>query len=110
MTVCPDNEKKNEVISIHRVSKAGSETNFIKGGHIIRKVYFYPKKPQILILTTSKVVVFNLEKLEKVKQLSAGMNNYSCMSIHPEGGYIVVGTDSQKVFNLLCRFYVMIWT
>ena len=51
MTVCPDNEKKNEVISIHRISKAASETNFIKGGNIIRKVYFYPKKPQILILT-----------------------------------------------------------
>ena len=63
VTVCPDNEKKNEVISIHRISKAASETNFIKGGNIIRKVYFYPKKPQILILTTSKVVVFNLEKL-----------------------------------------------
>lgn len=60
VTVCPDNQKKNEVITIHRISACASETNFIKGGSIIRKVHFYPKKPHILILTNSKVVVFNL--------------------------------------------------
>ena len=63
VTVCPDNEKKNEVIAIHRISQSSSERNFIKGGSIIRKVQFYPKKPHILILTNSKVVYFNLEKL-----------------------------------------------
>lgn len=104
LTVCPDNEKKNEVICIHRLSNSSSVNNFLKGGSIIRKVHFYPKKPQILILTNSKVVLFNLEKLEKVKQLSAGTNTYSCMSVHPEGGYIVVGSESQKVYIFLCSY------
>lgn len=63
-------------------------------------MHFYPKKPQILILTNSKVVLFNLEKMEKMKQLSAGTNTYSCMSVHPEGGYIIVGSESQKVSYL----------
>ncbi len=81
--MCPDNEKKNEVISIHRISTSESRRNFIKGSNIIRKVYFYPKKPHILILTNSEVVYFNLEKLVKIKKLSAGTNTYSCMSVHP---------------------------
>ena len=60
VTVCPDHPKKNEVVSIHRLSKAATETNFIHGGAIFKKVSFYPKKPQIVILTQSKIVVYNL--------------------------------------------------
>ncbi len=60
VTVNPDNPKKNEVIAIHRVSKAASQTNIIKGSVIFKKVSFYPKKPQIVILTAAKVVIFDL--------------------------------------------------
>ena len=56
---------------MHRLSKAASETNFIHGGAIFKKVSFYPKKPQIIILTQSKIVVYNLEELSIVKKLSA---------------------------------------
>lgn len=98
MTVCPDHSKKNEVISIHRISKAASETNFIHGGGIFKKVSFYPKKPQIVILTQTRVVVYNLEQLNIVKKLSAGSNMYSCMDIHPEGSYIMTGSENQKVY------------
>jgi hypothetical protein len=80
------------VVSIHRISKAASETNFIHGGAIFKKVSFYPKKPQIVILTQSKVVIYNLEQLTIAKKLSAGSNLYSCMDIHPEGGYIMTGS------------------
>ncbi len=113
MTVCPDHQKKNEVISIHRLSKAASETNFIHGGAIFKKVSFYPKKPQIIILTQSKIVVYNLEELSIVKKLSAGASLYSCMDIHPEGSYIMTGTENQKVLfydnflvDLLWRWFV----
>ena len=97
MTVCPDHQKKNEVISIHRLSKAASETNFIHGGAIFKKVSFYPKKPQIIILTQSKIVVYNLEEISIVKKLSAGSSLYSCMDIHPQGSYIMTGSENQKV-------------
>lgn len=83
MTVVPDNPKKNEVISIHRITKAATQTNFIKGSGIFKKVSFYPKKPQIVILTTAKVVIFDLEQLTSAKKLSSGGNTYSCMSVHP---------------------------
>jgi len=71
------------VIAIHRISKAATQTNFIKGSGIFIKVVFYPKKPQIVILTTAKVVIFNLEELSTVKKLSSGDNTYSSMAVHP---------------------------
>jgi hypothetical protein len=92
VTVCPEEAKKNEVISIHRISTSGTEKNFLKGGGIIKKVLFYPGKAQILILTSTKVVLFSLEKLEKLKQLSSSGNIYSCICVHPLGGYVLVGT------------------
>jgi hypothetical protein len=60
VSVCPDNAKKNEVVAIHRLSKAATQANFIKGSGIFKSVSFYPKKPQIVILTTGRAVVFNL--------------------------------------------------
>lgn len=56
----PDSQKKNEVVAVHRISKAASQTNFIKGSGIFKKVSFYPKKPYIIILTGGKVVIFDL--------------------------------------------------
>lgn len=97
MTVSPDNIKKNEVISIHRISKAATQTNFIKGSGIFKKVSFFPKKAQIVILTTGRVVVFNLEDMATVKKLSSGDNTYSTMSVHPHEPYIMVGSDNSKV-------------
>lgn len=97
VTVSPDNIKKNEVISIHRLSKAATQTNFIKGSGIFKKVSFFPKKPQIVILTTGRVVVFNLEDMTTVKKLSSGDNTYSTMTVHPHEPYIMVGSDNSKV-------------
>lgn len=111
VTVCPDHPKKNEVVSIHRLSKAATETNFIHGGAIFKKVSFYPKKPQIVILTQSKIVVYNLEELTIVKKLSAGSSLYSCMDIHPEGSYIMTGAENQKVhFHLSLAYLLWCWS
>jgi hypothetical protein len=98
--VAPDNAKKNKVIVIHRVNKAASQTNFLKGGGLFKKVSFYPGKPQLVILTTSKVVIFNLEELSTIKKLSSGDNTYSMMSVHPREPYIMVGSDNSKVTSL----------
>ena len=97
--MAPDNPKKNEVITIHRLSKAASQTNFLKGSGLFKKVSFYPGKPQIVILTTSKVVIFNLEELSTVKKLSSGDNTYSAMSVHSSEPYIMVGAENSKVKN-----------
>lgn len=61
---------------------------------------FYPRKPQIVILTTSKVVIFNLEDMSTVKKLSSGDNTYSTMGVHPHEPYIMVGSDNSKVLVL----------
>ena len=97
LTVVPDNSKKNEVISIHRLTRAASQTNFIKGSGIFKKVSFYPGKPQIAILTATRVVIFNLEDLITTKKMSSGDNTYSTMSVHPSEPYIMVGGDNSKV-------------
>lgn len=85
------------MITIHRLSKAANQTNFIKGSGIFKKVSFYPKKAQIVILTTSKVVVFNLEDMATSKKLASGDNVYETMSVHPSEPYIMVGGDNSKV-------------
>lgn len=85
------------MISIHRFSKAASQTNFIKGSGIFKKVSFYPGKPHIVILTAARVVIFNLEELVTLKKFSSGDNNYSNMVIHPHEPYIMVGGDNSKV-------------
>lgn len=97
VSVCPDNIKKNEVVAIHRLSKAATQTNFIKGSGIFKSVSFYPKKPQIVILTTGRVVVFNLEEMATSKKLSSGDNTYATMAVHPHEPYIMVGSDNAKV-------------
>lgn len=106
----PDNVKKNEVIAIHRLSTSATQTNFIKGSGIFKKVSFYPKKPQIVILTASKVVVFNLEDLITVKKLTSGDNTYSTMTVHPHEPYIMVGSDTSKVNSSLFSCSASIWT
>jgi hypothetical protein len=81
------------------LSKAATQTNFIKGSGIFKKVSFYPKKPQIVILTTGRVVVFNMEDMATVKKLSSGDNTYSTMAVHPLEPYIMVGSDNSKVLD-----------
>ena len=108
LTVVPDNSKKNEVISIHRLSRAATQTNFIKGSGIFKKVCFYPGKPQIAILTAARIVLFNLEELSTVKKLSSGDNTYSTMAIHPYDSFIMVGGDNSKVFFCIFSCIVLI--
>jgi hypothetical protein len=83
VTVPPDNVNKNEVIAIHRLSKAATQTNFIKGSGLFKMVSFYPKKTQIVILTSSKAVVFNLESLNTLKKLASGDNTCCKIAVHP---------------------------
>ena len=97
LTVVPDNAKKNEVVSVHRLSRAASQTNFIKGSGVFKKVCFYPGKPQIAILTASRIVLFNLEELNTVKKMSSGDNTFSTMTVHPYDSFILVGADNSKV-------------
>lgn len=80
------------MVGVHRISKGASQTNFIRGGGIFKKVSFFPKKPYIIILTGAKVVIFDLEELVTVKKLSSGDNTYSTMSVHPSEPYIMVGS------------------
>jgi hypothetical protein len=110
VSVCPDNVKKNEVVSIYRLSKAATQTNFIKGSGIFKRVSFYPKKPQIVILTTGRVVVFNLEEMVTAKKLSSGDNTYSTMAVHPLEPYIMVGSDNAKVYFPLFSCSATTWT
>ncbi len=97
LTVCQSNPKKNEIISIHRISQAASETNFLQGKGIFKQAYFYPKKPRIIILTQSKVVLYNLDELCIHKKLASGFNELECMAVHPFGGYIMAGGSNNKV-------------
>jgi len=72
----------------------------LKGSGLFKKVSFYPGKPQLVILTTSKVVIFNLEELSTLKKLTSGDNTYSTMSVHPSEPYIMVGSENSKVSYL----------
>ena len=110
LTVVPDNSKKNEVISIHRLSRAATQTNFIKGSGVFKKVGFFPGKPQIVILTATKLIIFNLEELVTYKKMSSGDNTYSTMAVHPNEPYVMVGGDNSKVTlgSLSCT--ASIWT
>ena len=110
VSVTPDNIKKNEVVAIHRLSSAATQTNFIKGKGIFRSVSFFPKKPQIIILTTGRVVIFDLEELSTVKKLTSGDNTYNCMAVHPYESYIMVGSSSNKVPVGRCSCCATIWT
>jgi hypothetical protein len=110
LTVAPDSAKKNEVVAIHRLSKAASQTNFIKGSGIFKRVGFYPGKPHIVILTAARVLVFNLEELATLKKFSSGDNTYSTMAVHPHEPYIMVGGDNSKVTIHLFSFSATTWT
>lgn len=97
------------MIAIHRLSKAASQTNFIKGSGIFKKVSFYPGKPHIVILTAARVVIFNLEELVTLKKFSSGDNTYATMGVHPLEPYVMVGGDNSKVHLFSFSYTAMTW-
>ena len=92
LTVCPNHTKKNEVILVHQLSKAASQKPFEKAKGIMQKVYFHPRKPNLIILTSNKIFIYNMQKLAMVKKLLSASDSYCCVAVHPYGEHLAVGT------------------
>lgn len=51
-------------------------------------------------MTRKNVYIFNLQKQAVVKRLQSGVDWNSCLSIHPYGDNLIIGSEDKKVKNI----------
>jgi len=96
-TVSPHPLRANDQVFVHSLSKGGSQRPFTKSKGNIVQVAFHPTKPILFILTHKNVYLFNLQEQALTKKLTTGGTNNYCMSIHPGGDNVIVGTSDRDV-------------
>jgi len=97
-TVSPNTLKSSDQVFVHSLSKGASTRPFAKSKGNIQKVEFHPSKPLFFIMTLQSVYIYNLQKQVLVKRLKAGAVINSCISVHPKGDNLLVGTSDKRVF------------
>lgn len=95
--MCPEHELKNQVVMVHHLSKAASQKPFSKSKGLVKKVYFHNSKPQLFLMTSKTVLIFNLQKQAMEKKLKSGAEFNSSLCIHPYGDNIIVGSLDKRV-------------
>lgn len=101
----PEEQKKNEVVVVHHLSRSASQKPFSKSHGLIKKAFFHWTKPQLLLMTNKNVHIFNLQKQATEKKLKSGAEFNSSLCLHPYGDNLVIGSEDKKVQNGKCSFF-----
>mmetsp|Transcript_13468 Transcript_13468/g.48998 ORF Transcript_13468/g.48998 Transcript_13468/m.48998 type:complete len:751 (-) Transcript_13468:191-2443(-) len=94
-TVAPSGQSKS--VLIHQLSRRMTQCPFRKNKGQVVHVLFHPSRPMFFLATERHIRVYNLLKQSLVKKLTPGVRGISCMSIHPGGDNLLVGSNDAKV-------------
>ncbi|ORY78574.1 NUC169 domain-domain-containing protein [Protomyces lactucae-debilis] len=94
-TVCPDGSASG--ILIHQMSKHASQAPFAKTKGAIQSVLFHPTKPVLFVASQRYIRVYDLQKQALQRTLQSGVRWISCMSIHPGGDNLIIGSYDKKL-------------
>lgn len=94
-TVMPDGQ--NRAVVINQLSRRRSQLPFARSKGLVQCVLFHPIRPYLFVATQRNVRVYDLAKQELVKKLLSNSRWISCMSVHPAGDNLLVGTYDRKM-------------
>ena len=98
-------------VLIHCLSKSESHRPFSKIKGLVQAIAFHPFRPLFFVATQQTVFLYNLQKQVNlsissfsfqffqslIKKMISGSKSISCISIHPEGDNVIVGTGDKRV-------------
>lgn len=84
-------------VLIHLLSRAQSQSPFLKLKNVVQRACFHPTKPFFFVATQRHIRVYNLAKHELSKRLQSGVQQISSLDIHPQGDSLIVGSYDQRV-------------
>lgn len=93
--VMPDARSLSVVVT--HLARHQSQYIFKKGKHLFQRVAFHPKKPRLFAADDRFVMVYDLSKKEIIKKLATGFKSSSCLSVHPGGDNLIVGSFDPRL-------------
>ncbi|KAM0684509.1 Ribosome biogenesis protein 1 [Mitosporidium daphniae] len=88
----------NSAIIIHQLSKASFQLPFKKIDGTAVDAAFHPTKPYFFLVTQRAIRSYDLSKQLVQKRIDMkGLQNVSCMSVHPHGEHVIVGSLDCRV-------------
>jgi len=85
------------VVVVHHLSRSASQKPFSKSRGLVKKAFFHWTKPQLLLMTSKNVHIFNLQKQVTEKKLKSGAEFNSSLCLHPYGDNLIIGSEDRKV-------------
>ncbi|XP_049848161.1 ribosome biogenesis protein BOP1 homolog [Schistocerca gregaria] len=84
-------------ILIHQISKKRTQKPFKSSRGIVHSTQFHPSKPLLFVATHHSVRVYDLSRSVTLMNLRPNAKMISCISVHPSGDHLLVGTYDKKV-------------
>jgi ribosome biogenesis protein ERB1 len=84
-------------VLVHQLSKGQTQNPFKKNKGKVAKVAFHPTKPFFFVAAQNHVRIYNLAKQALSKKLVGGSGTITCMSVHPSGDHVIVGSEDKRL-------------
>jgi ribosome biogenesis protein ERB1 len=94
-TLNPQSNKT--AILVHQLSKFTTQSPFSKNKSDAQSVRFHPTQPILFVALSRRVQVYNLVKQSMVSNLIGGFKQLSCMSVHPSGDHVIIGSHDRRL-------------
>jgi ribosome biogenesis protein ERB1 len=94
-TLNPQSNKT--AILVHQLSKFTTQSPFSKNKSDAQSVMFHPTQPILFVALSRRVQVYNLVKQAMVSNLIGGFKQLSCMSVHPSGDHVIIGSHDRRL-------------
>lgn len=84
-------------VLVHQLSKGASQNPFRKNRGRVVRVAFHPRQPFFFVATQNAVRIYNLAKQALAKKLVGGGGVITCISVHPSGDHVIVGSEDKRL-------------
>lgn len=78
-------DQDSSALLLHRVSQLRSQQPFAKPKGTIQAVLFHPRRPQLLLVTSKQVKIYDLSRQVLLKSLRSNGRQISSVALHKTG-------------------------